>query len=134
MFKSRLAHFVSLKLLQHLGSLASPPAELPYLTDDHLAAIKGMALLSRGRLSVQPVSAEAYEAITLLGERGGFDDLVPAKAKARKAKAAPEGEEDAAPAKPKAKRAKKAPKAKEPEEASDGESEEVMPTKKARKA
>lgn len=36
---------------------------------------KDMPLLSRGRLSVQPVSTKAYEAICLLGEKGEFEEL-----------------------------------------------------------
>lgn len=35
-------------------------------------AICNMGLLKRGRLSVQPVTAEAYEAIVLLGNQGGW--------------------------------------------------------------
>lgn len=48
-----------------------------------------MPLLAKGqRLSVQRVSSEAYEAVYLLGEKGGWEDLLPApKSKKRKAKA-----------------------------------------------
>lgn len=120
-FKSRLAHFVSLKLLQHLASLDSLPAELDYLTADHLVAIKAMALLNRGRLSVQPVSPLAFDAIRLLGERGRFDSLLPAKAsRAKKADST---------AKPRAKRARKK---QEEEDEEEGSEEEVMPVKRKR--
>jgi hypothetical protein len=75
-FVSRLAHFVPLKLLQHLASLSSTPSEIDYLNDDMLEAIKGMTLLNRGRLSVQPVSDLAFDAIKLLGDKGGWDELL----------------------------------------------------------
>ncbi|TKA54044.1 hypothetical protein B0A53_03326 [Rhodotorula sp. CCFEE 5036] len=86
------AHPVPLALLQLLGSLAtttsttsSPsssststsnlPASLSsYLTPSHLEAIHSSALLSRGRLSVQPVSDEFWNAVNLLGEKGGWDE------------------------------------------------------------
>jgi hypothetical protein len=85
---SRLAHFIPLKLLQHLASLLSPPSEVDYLDDDMLEAIKSMALLNRGRLSVQPVSDKAFDAIKLLGDKGGWDELLDnAKAKSRSTKA-----------------------------------------------
>jgi len=112
-----------------------------YLTADHLAAIKGMALLNRGRLSVQPVSSDAYAAIELLGRNGGFDDIVPAKkARAPKAKTASgtgkkrkaaspdegdEEEEDQAPAPKKGKG--RARKAKAESEADDSSAEEAPP-------
>ena len=44
-----------------------------YLTDDMLTAIKEMALLNRGRLSVQPVTEEAYEAVVKLSKEGGWE-------------------------------------------------------------
>ena len=119
-----------------------PEALSSYLTADHLAAIKGMALLNRGRLSVQPVSSEAYAAVELLGRNGGFDDIVPAK----KARAAPKAkaatgtgkkrkaaspdeddgaEEDEAPAPKKGKG--RARKAKAESEADDSSAEEAPP-------
>jgi predicted RNA-binding protein with PUA-like domain len=91
-FVSKFAHPVPLALLQLLGSLAtttsttsSPsssststsnlPASLSsYLTPSHLEAIHSSALLSRGRLSVQPVSDEFWNAVNLLGEKGGWDE------------------------------------------------------------
>ncbi|KAL9941093.1 hypothetical protein V8E36_000581 [Tilletia maclaganii] len=76
-FRSRLAHFVPLALLQHIASSSltkEQKTEVAYLKDEHIKAIGSMALLNRGRLSVQPVSPEAYDAIVLLGSRGGFAD------------------------------------------------------------
>jgi len=69
-FVSRLPNFVPLKLLQ---GLVSGNVNLPdYLTSKDLQAIKGMPLLNRGRLSVQPLSLEAFEAIRNLGVNGGW--------------------------------------------------------------
>lgn len=36
--------------------MEKPPESIEYLTPDHLAAIKDMPLINKGRLSVQPVS------------------------------------------------------------------------------
>lgn len=44
-----------------------------YLTAIDLIAIREMTLLRRGRLSVQDVSPEAYEAIVTMGEKGGWE-------------------------------------------------------------
>lgn len=46
-----------------------------YLTSNDVQAIKGMPLLNRGRLSVQPVSLEAFEAIRNLGVNGGWSSI-----------------------------------------------------------
>ncbi|KAH9817875.1 PUA-like domain-containing protein [Melampsora americana] len=74
-FVSHLPHFVPLKVLQSL-TLRSNPIPLPhYLTSEDLDAIREMALLNRGRLSVQPVSLKAFTAIKLLGEHGDWESL-----------------------------------------------------------
>lgn len=74
-FGKRLEHYVALPLLQHIagGLSESERADVAYLTDAHIAAIAEMPLLRRSRLSVQPVSPEAYDAVCLLGTKGGFD-------------------------------------------------------------
>ncbi|KDQ15348.1 hypothetical protein BOTBODRAFT_131112 [Botryobasidium botryosum FD-172 SS1] len=72
-FNRRLPFLVSLVVLRALASLSAPPSYLPYLTENHLAGIKSMNLLNRGRLSVQPVEDVAWEAIELLGEKGGWE-------------------------------------------------------------
>ena len=145
-----MPHFVSLKLLQTLGALDEVPEALSsYLTTDHLAAIKEMALLNRGRLSVQPVTPEAYAAVELLGRNGGFHDILPAKkpraapkakaASAKKRKAASpaddddeleagDGEEEADAPAPK-KRKSRARKPKAESEADDSSAEEAPPRK-----
>ncbi|EJU05125.1 DUF55-domain-containing protein [Dacryopinax primogenitus] len=81
-FISRAKHMVSLPLLKHLATLSEPPADLPYLTSEHLKAIKNMALLTRGRLSVQPVDNPlVVEAIQLLADKGGWDEDIDGKKK-----------------------------------------------------
>ncbi|KAB8336863.1 hypothetical protein FH972_021171 [Carpinus fangiana] len=94
-FVKRLPKLVPLGLLQKLGSNdldGKQREQISYLSKKHLEAIKAMALLNRGRLSVQPVTDEAYEAVRLLGEKGGWEDW-PGKWNPGAKKAAPvEGE------------------------------------------
>ena len=73
-FVRRLPHFVPLALLQHLseGLSESEREDVAYLSDAQLASVAAMPLLHRSRLSVQPVDDAAYDAICLLGDRGGF--------------------------------------------------------------
>jgi hypothetical protein len=90
-FTSRATHFVPLTLLRYIAS-SPPPPELDYLGNEDVKAIKGycnpplllagiltystaMALVSRGRLSVQRVEENAWDAVVLLAERGGWDGL-----------------------------------------------------------
>jgi protein phosphatase-4 regulatory subunit 3 len=84
-----LEHPVTLAFVKSLLGLSSPPAGIEYIGAKGLKGIQGMALVNRGRLSVQPVEEDAYDAIVALGEKGGWDeDAVgkkPAKAKAAKA-------------------------------------------------
>ncbi|KAJ7579942.1 EVE domain-containing protein, partial [Mycena floridula] len=74
-FTSRAKHFVPLALLKYLATLPAPPKELEYISEDGLRALKIMDLIGRGRLSVQRVDQAAFDAITLLAENGGWDDL-----------------------------------------------------------
>ncbi|KAJ7211240.1 DUF55-domain-containing protein [Mycena pura] len=76
-FGSRTKHFVPLALLRFIADSDSttPPAGLEYLGDDGVAAIKGMDLVTRGRLSVQRVSEAAWTAVQQLASTGGWDDL-----------------------------------------------------------
>ncbi|GAA6043361.1 hypothetical protein JCM8097_008050 [Rhodosporidiobolus ruineniae] len=76
-FVSKLPHLVPLSLLQSLSSISSPsdlPPSLAYLTPEHLRAIAASHLLTRGRLSVQPAGEEFFEAVRMLGERGGWEE------------------------------------------------------------
>ncbi|KAK9899613.1 DUF55-domain-containing protein [Cystobasidium minutum MCA 4210] len=79
MFISKMKNFVPLSLYKYLATQQHPPKELPYLTQEHLDAIKAMPLITRGRLSVQEASKLAYEATVLMGENGGFEGLVEVK-------------------------------------------------------
>ncbi|PLW56738.1 hypothetical protein PCANC_01653 [Puccinia coronata f. sp. avenae] len=72
-FVSHLPNFVPLKLLQSLVSGKVDPPN--YMTSKGLQAMKDMPLLNRGRLSVQPVSLEAFEAVKSLGVNGGWPSM-----------------------------------------------------------
>ena len=95
-FRERAAHLVPLALYKALAERSQLPAEVSYLNQEHLEAIKAMPLINKGRLSVQPVSSVsadstgllplhisgltrrvqlAYEATVLLAKNGGFDEL-----------------------------------------------------------
>ncbi|EPQ58927.1 DUF55-domain-containing protein [Gloeophyllum trabeum ATCC 11539] len=76
-FKSRAKHFVPLSLLRHIAALPSntPPSSIEYLGEDGVQSIKTMALVTRGRLSVQKVEQNTWDALQLLAERGGWEDL-----------------------------------------------------------
>ncbi|GAA5986500.1 hypothetical protein JCM11641_005220 [Rhodosporidiobolus odoratus] len=75
-FVSKLPHLVPLALLQLLPSTSpdSLPPSLSYLTPPHLAAISTSTLLSRGRLSVQPATRGFFEAVRIMGEKGGWEE------------------------------------------------------------
>ncbi|KAF9067636.1 PUA-like domain-containing protein [Rhodocollybia butyracea] len=86
-FKSRAKNFVSLALLKHISENASElPDDLAYIGADGANAIKSMDLITRGRLSVQQVQKPAWDTITLLAERGGWEESSFSKAKTSKAK------------------------------------------------
>ncbi|KAJ7359327.1 DUF55-domain-containing protein [Mycena albidolilacea] len=128
-FGSRAQHFVPLTLLRFIAdsASASPPAGLEYLGDAGVAAIKGMDLVTRGRLSVQRVSEAAWTAVQQLASTGGWDelDLSPKKkSPAKKAAAKAPGERPARAAKTKAKAKKRKAKGSDSEdEESDYEEE-----------
>ena len=77
-----------------------------------------MQLVNRGRLSVQPVTDEALEAVVELGDTGGWEDLVvktkpvkegASKKKAKKAKVPTEETQEEKPIKRKTKAVKQVP-------------------------
>ncbi|EST05306.1 EVE domain protein [Kalmanozyma brasiliensis GHG001] len=79
-FVEKWERLVPLGLLQKLAGMAKDGVltkeqrnEVGFLDEDKLNAIKGMALLNRGRLSVQPVTEEAFEAVVLLSKKGGWE-------------------------------------------------------------
>ncbi|KAK7696146.1 hypothetical protein QCA50_000797 [Cerrena zonata] len=80
--RSRATHFIPLSLLKHLASLSpssssvmDPPEEVAYIEKEGIKAIKDMALINRGRLSVQPVEETAWGTMEMLADRGGWDDM-----------------------------------------------------------
>ncbi|WVQ70798.1 hypothetical protein IAR50_000320 [Cryptococcus sp. DSM 104548] len=74
-FHHRLAHPPTLALIKNIAAQSNLPSETAYIGQEGLDAIKAMALVNRGRLSVQPVEDTAYEAIVKLGTQGGWDSL-----------------------------------------------------------
>lgn len=78
-FVNKLERLVPLGLLQKLGGKKGEKltkeerGDVGYLTEGELKAIADMALLNRGRLSVQPVTKEAFEAVVKLSEKGGWE-------------------------------------------------------------
>lgn len=68
----KLPNLVPLALLQLLRDDSSK--NLDYLTKTHRTAISSMQLLNRGRLSVQYVEPDAYEAVVWLAEKGGWQE------------------------------------------------------------
>ncbi|TXT05985.1 hypothetical protein VHUM_03746 [Vanrija humicola] len=73
-FIKRLEHPVTLSSVKSLVGKTAPPEPISYIGTAGLKAIQNMALINRGRLSVQPVEQEAYDAIVALGEKGGFEE------------------------------------------------------------
>ncbi|OSD04440.1 DUF55-domain-containing protein [Trametes coccinea BRFM310] len=73
-FTRRAPHFVPLSLLRTVAAASEPPEEVSYIGLEGVNAIKGMALITRGRLSVQRVEAETWEVIEQLAERGGWNE------------------------------------------------------------
>lgn len=65
----RVEHFVPLVVLK---GIAAGEVVVEYLTGVQVLEIQKMALLRRGRLSVQPVTEEAYDVIVMISERGGW--------------------------------------------------------------
>ncbi|TKY85509.1 hypothetical protein EX895_005671 [Sporisorium graminicola] len=97
-FVEKLDRLVPLGLLQKIAGKGADGKALTkderkdvgYLTEAQLQAIKDMALLNRGRLSVQPVTEEAYEAVVALSRKGGWDGW-PGKWNPKAASSAPGG-------------------------------------------
>ncbi|KAF8740145.1 hypothetical protein AX14_008557 [Amanita brunnescens Koide BX004] len=88
-FKSRAKHLVPLALLKQIAEapLDQISEDISYIGTHGAKAIREMDLVTRGRLSVQRVSEEAWTAIEQLAERGGWDDAS-LKKRAPKAKSA----------------------------------------------
>lgn len=77
-FVEKLERLVPLGLLQKLAEKGEKLTkeerqDVGYLSEEQIRAIGEMALLNRGRLSVQPVTKEAFEAVVELSRKGGWD-------------------------------------------------------------
>ncbi|KDQ64124.1 hypothetical protein JAAARDRAFT_187497 [Jaapia argillacea MUCL 33604] len=86
-FKRRAQNYVPLSLLKYIADSTSsdPLNDVPHIGPEGVKAIKAMALVTKGRLSVQKVEQDAWDAISLLAEKGGWDEKVYSKAKKRAA-------------------------------------------------
>ncbi|PIL37542.1 hypothetical protein GSI_01236 [Ganoderma sinense ZZ0214-1] len=82
-FGSRVQHFVPLALLRNIASSSELPEEVAYIGEDGAKAIKAMALVTRGRLSVQRVEEETWEVIEQLAEKGGWEEVGTGKPKTK---------------------------------------------------
>ncbi|KAJ7485287.1 PUA-like domain-containing protein [Mycena latifolia] len=125
-FAERAKHFVSLALLRFIADAAEPPAGLEYLGAEGIAAIKGMDLVTRGRLSVQRVSPAAWAAVQQLANTGGWDtlDLAPKKKATPKKAAAGAAARPARAAKTKTKARKRKAKGSDSEDEGDDDYDE----------
>jgi len=86
-FEARAAHFVPLALLRRIAAASEPPSEVAYIGEDGVKAIKGMALVNRGRLSVQRVEEKTWDLIQTMAARGGWEDAAPSSSKPKRTKA-----------------------------------------------
>jgi len=87
-FSSRAKHFIPLALFRHIAALS--PSELSdeivYVGESGVKAIKEMVLVNSGRLSVQPMSEEAWGVIETMAEKGGWEEMELAKGKVKTTK------------------------------------------------
>lgn len=83
-FDSRAAHYVPLAILREIAGSGCGVPGVEYIGPEGVAAVKGMELVNRGRLSVQKVEEAAYEVIQKMAEQGGWDLNVAKKSRKRK--------------------------------------------------
>jgi hypothetical protein len=75
LFSSRAKHLVPLSLLKLIAATPSDlPAGVEYIGTEGADAISTMPLVGRGRLSVQRVEEEAWNAVVMLADRGGWGE------------------------------------------------------------
>ncbi|KZP02340.1 hypothetical protein FIBSPDRAFT_880427, partial [Athelia psychrophila] len=79
---SRAKNFVPLALMRLIAASTDAPNEVSYIGGEGVQAIKAMALVNRGRLSVQRVNDEAWSIVELMAEKGGWEDMTFGKGKA----------------------------------------------------
>ncbi len=105
-FISRAAHFVPYPLLREIAAgRVTQSAGIEYIGEEGVRAIEGnfnvvtgwswlqqilchteMALVHRGRLSVQRVQAGAWDAVEQLAEKGGWNEVIEKRGGSRKRK------------------------------------------------
>ncbi|EKM59983.1 uncharacterized protein PHACADRAFT_115365 [Phanerochaete carnosa HHB-10118-sp] len=75
-FNARAKHFVPLSLLKRIAASppSGPPPDVEFIGEDGMKAIKEMALINRGRLSVQYVEQTTWSVIEELADSGGWED------------------------------------------------------------
>jgi len=73
-FVSRASHFIPLTLLKRIATASELPEDVSYIGQAGMHAIKEMALVSRGRLSVQKVEEKTWDVIQQLGQKGGWGE------------------------------------------------------------
>lgn len=75
-FEARALNFVSLALMKRIAAFPTSESseDISYIGEDGVEAIKNMALIKRGRLSVQPVEEDAWKTIHLLANNGGWTE------------------------------------------------------------
>ncbi|CCM03358.1 uncharacterized protein FIBRA_05487 [Fibroporia radiculosa] len=76
-FVARTTHFIQLALLRQIAATSGdePPTEISYIGADGVHAIKQMALVTRGRLSVQRVEEKTWDVVSMLAEKGGWNEV-----------------------------------------------------------
>ncbi|KAH9939251.1 PUA-like domain-containing protein [Epithele typhae] len=101
-FKARASHFVPLSFFKSVAASADVPENVAYIEQKGSDAIKAMALINRGRLSVQRVEEDTYNVIEQLANQGGWENVdgstsqAKAKGKEGRTKAKPKSENQAA--------------------------------------
>ncbi|KAF9653440.1 DUF55-domain-containing protein [Thelephora ganbajun] len=116
-FKSRTKCFVSLSVLKGVAAGGAPG----YLTSGDIDAIKGMALLNRGRLSVQRVEQAAWDAIQIMADKGSWSEGQEKKAKGWKKQTPKDKESGADPSSKEPVKAKGNPKKRKAQQAEGDE-------------
>ncbi|KAH8835870.1 PUA-like domain-containing protein [Flagelloscypha sp. PMI_526] len=74
-FKRRAKHFIPLALMKLLATSTSLPSELDYIGESGFSAIKGRSDQPCPSSLLDRFQEEAWNAVKLLADRGGWDEL-----------------------------------------------------------